>query len=552
VTTATLETPTRSGSGEDVPDLARVSSEVAAWTQRDLRWEELLEEAARLGPDPAMEQLSDAEVEAAVCDLAAQLAAMTCRWLGYVAEFVVRGIWADQGARTPAQWLSWKAGVAASTAREQVRVALRLRELPGIHEAFAAGRLSYSKVRALTRFAVPELEELLLRWSRYATAAELERIATSFRTQQRRRGSAANVDGSDARYGWTQRFQDADTMVISIRIPVEEGIELRDRLERRLHLAATADHASAETGTAPDGAAGASAEATSGASASAEAGAAGASAEPATGPAGGSADPGRDGRSASAEADDEPPQVLYRATEAELVQELLHTVLAAAADEPADTSGLDRHTLVIQTPHSALADDAAGLVPVHDASGRSRTMSPRVLRKLACEAGIVLATTDARGTPIDLGRRTRRLSAALRRALHLRDRTCTFPGCHTTRNLHAHHVWHWADGGPTDLANLVLLCANHHRFVHDHVWTIEVAAGGGHRFTPPDGEPVPRSDQLEAGPAGLALVDPGPRPTDALRPDHWDGPRSADYDFILTVLEQEFTRLVPDLITRAA
>jgi hypothetical protein len=533
VTTATLETATRSGPGQDAPDLERVASEVAAWTQRDLRWEELLEEAARLGPDPAMERFSDAEVEAAVCDLAAQLAAMTCRWLGYVAEFVVRGIWADQGARTPAQWLSWKAGVAASTAREQVRVALRLRELPGIHGAFAAGRLSYSKVRALTRFAVPELEELLLRWSRYATAAELERIAASFRTQQRRRGSGANVDGSDARYGWTQRFQDADTMVISIRIPVEEGIELRDRLERRLHLATTADHASAEAGAGPASAAGASAEA-------------------ATGPAGGSSVPGCDGRSASAEADDEPPQVLYRATEAELVQELLHTVLAVAADEPADTSGLDRHTLVIQTPHTALAEDAEGLVPVRDASGRIRTMNPRVLRKLACEAGIVLAATDGDGTPIDLGRRTRRLSAALRRALHLRDRTCTFPGCHSTRNLHAHHVWHWADGGPTDLANLVLLCARHHRFVHDHAWAIEVAAGGGHRFAPSDGEPVPRSDQLEAGPAGLALVDPGPRPTDALRPDHWDGPRSADYDFILTVLEQEFTRLAPDLVTHAA
>jgi hypothetical protein len=371
---------------------------------------------------------------------------------------------------------------------------------------------------------------------RYSPAAELERIATSFRTQQRRRGSAANIDGSDARYGWTQRFQDADTMVISIRIPVEEGIELRDRLERRLHLAATADHAAAEAGTEPAGAVGVSAET---------------GAEP-DGAAGGSAAPGCDGRSASAEADDEPPQVLYRATEAELVQELLHTVLAAADDEPTDTSGLDRHTLVIQAPSAALAEDAEGLVPVHDASGRIRTMNPRVLRKLACEAGIVLAATDEHGAPIDLGRRSRQLSAALRRALHLRDRTCTFPGCHTTRNLHAHHVWHWADGGPTDLANLVLLCANHHRFVHDHAWAIEVAAGGGHRFTPPDGEPVPRSDHLEAGPAGLALVDPGPRPTDALRPDHWDGPRSADYDFILTVLEQEFTRLAPDLLTHAA
>jgi hypothetical protein len=252
VTTATFETATGTDPGASAPSFERVASEVAAWTQRDLRWEELLEEASRLGPDPAMQQLSDVEVEAAVCDLAAQLAAMTCRWLGYVAELVVRGIWADQGARTPAQWLSWKAGVAPSTAREHVRVALRLRELPAIHGAFAAGRLSYSKVRALTRFAVPELEDLLLRWSGYATAAEIERIATSFRTQQRARRTTENVDGSDGRYGWTQRFEDADTMVIQIRIPVEEGLELRDRLERRVQLTTT-DHASAEADAATAG-----------------------------------------------------------------------------------------------------------------------------------------------------------------------------------------------------------------------------------------------------------------------------------------------------------
>jgi hypothetical protein len=179
-------------------------------------------------------------------------------------------------------------------------------------------------------------------------------------------------------------------------------------------------------------------------------------------------------------------------------------------------------------------------------------MNPRVLRRVGWGVGLVLAAPDDHGTPIDIGRRSRRLTAALRRALHLRDRTCTFPGCHTTRNLHAHHVWHWADGGPTDLRNLVLVCASHHRFVHDHGWHIEVAPGGGHRYSPPGGRSVPRSGQLGASPAGLDLIEPGPQPTDALQPDHWDGPRSADYDFILTVLEQEFTRLAPDLITHAA
>lgn len=60
--------------------------------------------------------------------------------------------------------------------------------------------------------------------------------------------------------------------------------------------------------------------------------------------------------------------------------------------------------------------------------------------------------------------------------LRLRDRTCRFPGCAATRHLHAHHVEHWVDGGPTDLDNLVLLCGAHHRFVHCHDWLVEAAA----------------------------------------------------------------------------
>jgi hypothetical protein len=91
-----------------------------------------------------------------------------------------------------------------------------------------------------------------------------------------------------------------------------------------------------------------------------------------------------------------------------------------------------------------------------------------------------------------------------------------------------------------------------HRFVHDRPWRIEVAADGRHRFFPPDGGPLPRGVEPAADSDGLALVATGPYPTDALRPTHWDGPGSADHDTILAVLEQEFTRLAPDLVTQAA
>jgi Domain of unknown function (DUF222)/HNH endonuclease len=79
---------------------------------------------------------------------------------------------------------------------------------------------------------------------------------------------------------------------------------------------------------------------------------------------------------------------------------------------------------------------------------------------------------ERHGEPIGAGRTTRLINRRLRRALEYRDRTCAVPGCGATRGLHAHHLRHWEDGGPTELANLVLLCPYHHRLHHRGVITI--------------------------------------------------------------------------------
>ncbi|MEU4254346.1 HNH endonuclease signature motif containing protein, partial [Amycolatopsis sp. NPDC026612] len=80
----------------------------------------------------------------------------------------------------------------------------------------------------------------------------------------------------------------------------------------------------------------------------------------------------------------------------------------------------------------------------------------------------------------------RLISAGLRRALFLRDRGCAFPGCHRPpRHCQGHHVRHWAEGGPTDLNNLVLLCAHHHRLLHRSGWEVRIAVDGLPEFLPP-------------------------------------------------------------------
>ncbi|MCY4477570.1 MAG: HNH endonuclease signature motif containing protein, partial [Gammaproteobacteria bacterium] len=104
----------------------------------------------------------------------------------------------------------------------------------------------------------------------------------------------------------------------------------------------------------------------------------------------------------------------------------------------------------------------------------------------------------AKGEPLAVGRRTRAVPPAIRRALRVRDGGCRFPGCDRSRYVHAHHIKHWADGGETRLDNLVTLCSQHHRQVHEGGYGVRVR-DGEIEFTRPDGRVIPM-----AGRTGLA------------------------------------------------
>src|SRR2546427_4256102 len=140
-----------------------------------------------------MDTVVDTEVpierlEVDICELAGHLNAATARWLGLIAEFDRREGWASWEVVSCAHWLAWKCGLGLVAAREHVRVARALESLPAIAAAFAAGELSYSKVRALTRMATPETDVELAALAHHATAAHLDRLARAYR----------GADGSDA------------------------------------------------------------------------------------------------------------------------------------------------------------------------------------------------------------------------------------------------------------------------------------------------------------------------------------------------------------------
>ena len=114
---------------------------------------------------------------------------------------------------------------------------------------------------------------------------------------------------------------------------------------------------------------------------------------------------------------------------------------------------------------------------------------PTTAQRLACDSPL-LPVVVRDGEPLALGRTRRLVTRALRRALRIRDQMCRYPGCHQTRHLDAHHVVHWAAGGPTDLDNLVLLCRFHHTIVHDGAIAIDRSGGEnpGWNFRYPDGQ----------------------------------------------------------------
>jgi len=114
---------------------------------------------------------------------------------------------------------------------------------------------------------------------------------------------------------------------------------------------------------------------------------------------------------------------------------------------------------------------------------------------------------SGQGTHLDLGRRSRIVPPALRRALSLRDRGCRFPACPHHFFLHAHHIVHWAHGGATRLSNLVLLCSAHHRLLHEGGFRIEFRGDGHLAFTDGRGtliDTVPAIPDLEGD--GLSVV----------------------------------------------
>ena len=381
--------------------------------------------------------------------LSAHLSAATARWLELVWELYERGDIDDDLGR----YIAFRCGITGREAREYVRVAEALQELPATRAAFSRGELTFTKVRALTRVATASCAAAL-------TACQLERALRAFR----RLSLADARDAHELEYV-DYFFAEDGSLMLRARLAAEDGtllVKALDAARERIVERRREERAAAANG---------------------------------------------------ADASDGPAELAFepaRPARVEALLELAETSLTAPGEH--DAVGA---RLVVHVDAAALSSDGRGRCELE----HGPLISPETARRLGCDADLV-ALVERDGLPVSAGRRRRTVPPTLRRLLDARDdTTCCFPGCERRRHLQAHHRHHWAHGGETSLANLVLLCFHHHRLVHEGGYTIEEHSGGGIRFrnrygvlcpTLPPRPPPGSADDLPAANHRLGLTI-GPR-----------------------------------------
>jgi len=398
----------------------------------------LPENAGDCAPDAAVDvtahdkaALSLDDLESRMCLLAGRIAANECEFLTLLAEYDEREGWGVWELRSAAHWLSTRCGMRLGAARERVRVARALTLLPRVREAFAEGRLSYCKVRALSRVATPTTEETLVELALGATGAQLERIVRSWRTALTEDYSASQRVRRSVR----RREVEDGSVLFVLRLPPEEAAVLDSALRAARAEVLDEDGHVIET---PEELR--LAEELS-----------------------------RDEPQQRAEADafvlmaerflSQPPA----ADKPEVYQVVIHAEAAMFEESegqnepPEDQGGSLRNPKPAHTPRPQRGQsitEAARFAGAPGATieGGGQVCGATVLR-LLCEASAQVWLRDRDGRTLDLGRTARDASRKQRRALRLRDGGCRFPGCTRQTHLIPHHVRWWSCGGATDLDN---------------------------------------------------------------------------------------------------
>ena len=335
-----------------------------------------------------------------------------------LAEIDLRALWESDGCRDMAQWVSGRYHVSAYQARLWVDAAHALQDLPLISTSFENGGLSIDKTVQLARFASPGTEAELLPWAKRVTVRTIRR-----RTELAERREVSETVAADKDRSLTSWLFDNDTrMAIQLEVPAAEGamaMTAIDRLAQRKPR-----------------------------------------------------DPDVEADAAGVELEGFDATVDQRRADAFL------ELCSQSIDSDFDA---DRATVVVHAELAALLGDGTGC----EIDG-GPVIHAETARRLLCDPRLEVVVRDSRhgdgacraGGIVGIGRASRVVPAPLFRKVLERDGGCTFPGCGARRYIHAHHVWHWIFGGPTDLDNLTIVCGFHHRLIHERGWAVHLGGDG--------------------------------------------------------------------------
>ncbi len=378
-----------------------------------------------------MQNLGAVELQERIGALAARIHAATAELVALSAALDTDGAWAVSGMRSCAHWLSINIGVDVYTGAEMVRAWHALETLPALRAAFAQGRISFDKVRGVTRVATPADDDVWVMVAQHASGGQFARICRGVRRaleadDPRRAGDALLNRG--VRVWW----RDDGMLELMAVLPPEDGAVVMAAIEAVAHVVAT------EQSQVPS--------------------------------------------------PDQPELAAEHRTQPMLRADALLRLCESWVASAAATPVLAPTTQVVVHVD---ADVLCGTNP----GGRSRIedgpwLSSRAVRRLSCDADVV-TVSEREGLPIDVGRLRRLITPRLRLAMQSRDEGCRFPGCSVPApRTDGHHLKHWADGGNTNLDNLVSLCRFHHGRHHEGRFQIRREPSGDFTFTAADGTPL--------------------------------------------------------------
>jgi hypothetical protein len=399
--------------------------------------------AAEISAQLAAHQMRKESLADQITELAAHIHAATFRLLELIREFDECEGWAGEGVLSCAHWLNWKCGMAMGAARERVRVAHALKDLPKTSQTFRKGKISYSKVRAITRVATPRNENYMLMIAHFGTANHVEHLVRNYRSVKRNEALVKAQDQHTHReLSW---FVDDDGYwVIRGRLPPDSGALVQQMLQHAMdeQFQELQDVSAETSGRAVD------------------------------------------------ETKPRPEPIAWRRADA--------LVRLARGYRKGDalgnaSSNSEKFLVHVHTDLETLKSNGDGSESEMESGGM---LCAETTRRISCDSSVV-QWLDKNGNghdgqPLSVGRKSRTIPPAIRRALQRRDSGCRFPGCTATRFVDAHHITHWADGGETSMNNLVLLCGRHHHLVHEGGFGLE-KVDGEFRFSNPQGHVMPNS-----------------------------------------------------------